>query len=207
LAFAGDWDATAIGTLALAIVTGVSLAFGWGSLRQTQQQIGLGQEQLEQTQREIELSRREVEEAHRPVLVPLHDTRRIDSVSEGDTVKTTSARPSLGGPPGMLKLRIPIENVGVGPALKLIAVVRTNDGFMSLRQLTALRADGRLIIEVDLDTQPEPGEVRLPNHALVLTYEDVSGKPWITKAEYAAASERYEDLVLEEGKKERRQQS
>jgi hypothetical protein len=32
LAFAGNWDATAVGTLALAVVTGVSLVFGWKSL-------------------------------------------------------------------------------------------------------------------------------------------------------------------------------
>jgi hypothetical protein len=59
-AFNGTWDWTAIGTLALAVVTGVALAFAWGSLKQTHRQIHLGQEQLEQTQREIELSRAEV---------------------------------------------------------------------------------------------------------------------------------------------------
>ncbi|TML00415.1 MAG: hypothetical protein E6G34_00065 [Actinobacteria bacterium] len=52
----------------------MSLAFGWGALRQNQHQIEISQAQLEQTQREIELSRREVEEAHRPVIVPVADT-------------------------------------------------------------------------------------------------------------------------------------
>jgi Tfp pilus assembly protein PilN len=77
-AFNGTWDWTAIGTLALAVVTGVSLAFAWGSLKQTQRQIQLGQEQLEQTQREIELSRAEVEEAHRPVLVPFQKSGELE---------------------------------------------------------------------------------------------------------------------------------
>lgn len=61
---------TAIGTLAVAFVTGVSLYFGWRSLRQNQ--------------REIELSRKEVEEAHRPVIVPVvDDTSYMDLGGEG----------------------------------------------------------------------------------------------------------------------------
>ena len=55
LAFAGNWDATALGTLALAVATFVSLLFARRTLGQMQQQIKLGQKQLEQTQAEIEL--------------------------------------------------------------------------------------------------------------------------------------------------------
>lgn len=61
-AFNSAWDWTAIGTLALAAVTGASLAFGWKSPRQGQ---------------------KEVEEAHRPVLVPLADSRPMDVVETG----------------------------------------------------------------------------------------------------------------------------
>lgn len=71
VAFDGTWDWTAVGTLALALATFVSLCFARRALGQAQEQIRLGQGQLEQTQREIELSRREVEEAHRPVVVPV----------------------------------------------------------------------------------------------------------------------------------------
>jgi hypothetical protein len=58
LAFAGNWDATALGTLALAVATFVSLLFARRTLGQMQQQIKLGQKQLEQTQAEMAPSRK-----------------------------------------------------------------------------------------------------------------------------------------------------
>jgi heme exporter protein D len=106
---------TAVGTLALAVATFVSLFFARRSIRQNQEQIKQGQEQLEQTQREIELSRKEVEEAHRPVLVPVLLTR--PSVSR--SVSSRSGRgprpayePEASGPDG---LRFPVQNIGSGP--------------------------------------------------------------------------------------------
>jgi hypothetical protein len=48
--FNSTWDWTAVGTLALAVATFVSLYFARRALAQAQQQIRLGQEQLEQTQ-------------------------------------------------------------------------------------------------------------------------------------------------------------
>lgn len=67
--FNSTWDWTAVGTLTLAIVTGVSLAFGWGSLKQAQKGLAL--------------SRAEVEEAHRPVIVAVISKRLMDLVSDG----------------------------------------------------------------------------------------------------------------------------
>jgi len=123
-AFNGTWDWTAIGTLALAIVTGVSLAFAWGSLRQAQQQIKLGQEQLEQTQREIELSRREVEEAHRPVLVPFQKsgeriTFRGGEIFAGGGPQVSGNDADRQDLPRYSGVFLPVENVGVGPALNV----------------------------------------------------------------------------------------
>jgi hypothetical protein len=61
--FNGTWDWTAIGTLALALMTLVlASATLW--------MVMLARRSLAQTQDEIALSRREVEEAHRRVLVP-----------------------------------------------------------------------------------------------------------------------------------------
>lgn len=108
-----DW--TAIGTLALALATGVSLAFGWRSLRQTQKQIELSHSQLEQTQREIALTRREVEEAHRPLLVPDVNDRLLDLGSLGQHARA----PTMIGD----ALMVPIKNIGSGPALHVLASV------------------------------------------------------------------------------------
>lgn len=79
LHFNHTWDLTAVGTLALAIATFVSLFFARNALKKTQAQIELGQSQLKQTQEEIGLSRKEVEQAHRPVLVPVADTNQEKS--------------------------------------------------------------------------------------------------------------------------------
>jgi uncharacterized membrane-anchored protein YhcB (DUF1043 family) len=114
LEFIDTFDLTAIGTLALAVATFVSLYFARRALKQAQQQITLGQEQLEQTQREIELSRREVEEAHRPVVVPIADsTARMD---------VHLAKAPLEKQPQLLErghLFVPVRNIGAGPALNV----------------------------------------------------------------------------------------
>jgi hypothetical protein len=108
--FDGTWDWTAVGTLALALATLVSLFFGRRSLRQNQEQIKQGQEQLEQTQREIELSRKEVEEAHRPVVVPVVDsTSYMDLGADG---ANRERRPHL--EPGG-RLFVPVRKYRVRP--------------------------------------------------------------------------------------------
>jgi hypothetical protein len=112
---------TAMGTLALALATFVSLYFARRSINQTQEQIKLGQRQLAQTQREIELSRQEVEQAQRPVLVPFQRS--------GTAIKFRGSEiPADGGPtisenpadlPRFSAALLPVENVGVGPALNV----------------------------------------------------------------------------------------
>jgi hypothetical protein len=77
LEFNDAFDLTAIGTLALAVVTFGSLLFAARALAQTKE--------------EIEVSRREVEEAHRPVVVPATDSKpgaaplsvRIENIGTG----------------------------------------------------------------------------------------------------------------------------
>jgi hypothetical protein len=90
--FNGTWDWTAVGTLALAVATFVSLFFARIALKKTQDQIELGQQQLAQTQREIELSRSEVEEAHRPLIVPvLAKTFVVDPFEKEPSSRTSFA--------------------------------------------------------------------------------------------------------------------
>lgn len=183
LAFANNWDATAVGTLTLAIVTGVSLAFAWGSLKQTQ--------------REIELSRREVEEAHRPVLVPLADSRPLDVVETGLN-EQPAARPLFLGEG---QLAVPIENIGTGPALRVEASVQMRNpdggptavgtGGMKPAVLAGIKASGSVAPIIKIH-----GLADVPGFQLTLIYEDVAGKGWLTQAVYVATERRYTNVTI-----------
>jgi hypothetical protein len=176
LAFVGDWDATAVGTLALAIVTGVSLRFGWKSLRQGQ---------------------KEVEEAHRPVLVPLADSRPLEVVETG-LQERPAARPLFLGEG---QLAVPIENIGTGPALRVEASVQmlnseggptgVGTGGMEPAALAGIKASGSVAPIIKIH-----GLADVPGFWLTLTYEDVAGKGWITKARYIATDRRYSDVTV-----------
>jgi hypothetical protein len=81
---------TAAGTLLLALVTGISLLFGWKSLRQGQ---------------------REVEEAHRPVVVPVASQRFVFL----DAKVKIEARPHYRHARGHQQLIVAVANIGSGP--------------------------------------------------------------------------------------------
>src|ERR1700749_852089 len=99
LEFNDTFDVTAIGTVALAIVTFVSLLFGWWTLRGTKASIAI--------------SRREVEEAQRPVVVPLRDPGRRVTIMGGQDLPATPFAPRTG------LLVVPVRNIGKGPALRV----------------------------------------------------------------------------------------
>ncbi|MGA2164197.1 MAG: hypothetical protein ABSH36_06980 [Solirubrobacteraceae bacterium] len=174
--FNGTWDWTAVGTLALAAVTGVSLLFGWKSLRQGQ---------------------KEVEEAHRPVLVPLADSRRMDVIVDAG-MGPQAARPDVIASD---ELRVPVENIGTGPALHVEASVQmlnpdggptgVGTGGMEPAVLAGIKASGSVAPIIKIR-----GLAEVPGFWLTLTYEDVSGKGWITKARYIANGNRYEDVTV-----------
>jgi hypothetical protein len=107
----------------------------------------------------------EIEEAHRPLVVPL-DARAKDCAGPHGSGHST--------------LEIPLENIGTGPALHLVAKVMgaavTQDG--SSAPIGGLRTGARE--SVDVDVQPsEP-----PEYVLLLTYKDVAGKHLSTTAQY-----------------------
>ncbi|HEV2944278.1 MAG TPA: hypothetical protein VGX26_04100 [Solirubrobacteraceae bacterium] len=191
--FDGTWDWTAIGTLALAAATFVSLYFARRSLGQTQKQIKLGQAQLEQTQREIELSRSEVEEAHRPVLVPVVDsTSYMDLGADG---AGRERRPQL--EPGG-HLFVPVENIGSGPALNVEASVSGTSVPEEARtehQTSARVAglgEGRfLALLVELPFWKE-----LWTFTLTIEYSDVAGKGWRTNALFLRDTGRYDAVTI-----------
>jgi hypothetical protein len=180
LAFAGNWDATAVGTLALAVVTGVSLVIGWKSLRQ-----GQG----------------EVEEAHRPVLVPLADSRPINMVEAG-LAEPPAARPLFLGEG---QLAVPIENIGTGPALDVEVSVwmRNPDGDptsvgtggMTPANVAGIKTSDSVAPIVRIN-----GLADVPGFQLMLTYEDVAGKGWVTRALYVATDRSYTDVTVNRNK-------
>lgn len=197
LHFTNTVDPATLVTLVLAIVAIVGLVFTALALKKSQAQIELGQEQLTQTQREIELSRTEVEEAHRPVVVPVADRRRLDPAGPGVT-----PGPAV---PKIVKddvLMIPVENIGSGPAVQLEATIThwlTESGegsaFGPGKQRSAMIAGlgvgGLMPLELKLH-----GVRGVSGFWLTLTYTDVAGKGWITKARYVPDRERYEDVTF-----------
>jgi hypothetical protein len=178
LAFAGDWDATAVGTLTLAVVTSVSLAFGWKSLRQAQ---------------------KEVEEAHRPVVIPVTFARQ--SVIAGSRSRS---REALEGPSLVEEgvLAVPIKNIGAGPALSVVASVkRLNEHGTVWERGASERQTPGMIPGLGTDVVV-PIEIRAHGweecwgFELTLVYEDVAGKGWSTICHYMAERRHYEGIKI-----------
>lgn len=198
LAFFGNWDATALGTLALAAATFASLIFARRSLGQMQQQIKLGQAQLGQTQAEIALSRREVEEAHRPVVVPVVVARPSSMASVSASSLTAPERPRLVGD-GVLG--VPIKNIGSGPALNITAgVLRLNadgstwNGPIEPQTPGIIAGLGKEAV-VPIEIRAHGWEERW-DFGLTIIYKDVAGKCWETVCRYVAARRRFEDVTV-----------
>lgn len=201
VAFDGTWDWTAVGTLALALATFVSLYFARRALGQAQEQIRLGQGQLEQTQREIELSRREVEEAHRPVVVPVVIAGRPQlgkSVSRGPSdypMRPFTAEPG--------KLVVPVQNIGAGPALNVVASIERlqDDGgpwssaieHQTPGKATGISPGAPVHIEVFYHGWEQHWSFRL-----TVAYEDLAGKRWATVGDYIGGSARFEGVAVKE---------
>ncbi len=180
-----DW--TAIGTLALAVATFVSLYFARRSINQTQQQIKLGQQQLEQTQREIELSRAEVEQAHRPVIVPfqksgLSITFRGGEVFVGRGPAASENPPSRPELPRYSQALLPVENVGMGPALNIRGKLQAPRGVGTVpfpTEALAVGAHGIVVFE----NWTGESLVYSGNDSTVsalLEYDDVAGRTHFT---------------------------
>jgi hypothetical protein len=160
-----DW--TAVGTLALALVTAVALLVGSLSLRQTKS--------------ELALSRREVEEAHRPVVVPVRDPPN---------------EPRIGNQ-GFLDL--PVQNIGTGPALRVeVSVFLRTAGAVLTDEPPNLHPLGSVagIAVAQMAwcfgrIQPAGG---LGDFHFFITFEDVSGKEWLTVGRLNAALSRFDDV-------------
>jgi hypothetical protein len=187
---------TAIGTLALALATFVSLFFARRSINQTQTAIELSQAQLTQTQEEITISRQEVEQAQRPVVVPVGDNRRMEVTGPG--LGDTQATPVVYGTGRLL---VPVENIGAGPALRLVASVKSLDeagnpsgapiGPQTPAQVAGLGTG--VIMPLDIAVHGwQPGEI---NFQVDIEYEDVAGQAWKTTGQFVSG--RYRAMTIE----------
>jgi hypothetical protein len=117
LSSTGAVELTAYATLGLAIVT-AALASA------TFLMVKLTRRALERSRNEIDLSRREVEEAHRPVLVPFQRSGtairfRGGEIQTGGGPEVSENHPGRQDQPRYSVAFLPVENVGVGPALNV----------------------------------------------------------------------------------------
>jgi hypothetical protein len=170
---------TAIGTLALAIATSVSLAFGWRSLRQSQ---------------------REVEEAHRPVVIPVVFAR--PSVIAGSRSQSRRAVPERPYAVEDGVLAVPIKNIGSGPALSVVASIKrlNDDGTVREGGVIEPQTPGKIPglgneVVVPIEIRAHGWEARW-DFELTLSYQDVAGKRWARRGRYMAAQEIYEDVAI-----------
>jgi hypothetical protein len=167
--FQNVFDWTAVGTLALAAVTAVALIIGWVTLRQTKD--------------EIALSRREVEEAHRPVLVPFQRSGtdikfRGGEIPAGGGPHLSENDPAREDLPHYSATFMPIENVGVGPALNVRGEFTGPRGAGTTRfptEAVAAGAHGVVTFENwDGDSLSFTGND--PPVSAVVDYDDVAGR-------------------------------
>jgi hypothetical protein len=201
-AFNGTWDWTAIGTLALAVATFVSLFFARSALKKTQDQIELGQQQLAQTQREIELSRSEVEEAHRPVLVPYQKagqgvTYRGGLISSGGGPGTSENDPDRDDLPRYSAASLPVENVGVGPALNVRGQFTGPRGTGTTRFPTEAVAVGALGVVVFENWEGDSLQFTGNDESVSaeIEYDDVAGRTYSTSIVFDIGNNAYRSTL------------
>ena len=137
------------------------------------------------TRRSVGDTEAELEQSQRPVLVPYTDR----SNGDGNYVKRT-------GPHYL----VPIENVGLGPALNIILELDVGDpvarqspagqvvGEYRLTVLAAREHSARMLVEIS------GGD--LMGFALNMRYESVAGKRYATTARYDASRDRFDDVAL-----------
>jgi hypothetical protein len=188
--FNGTWDWTAVGTLTLAAVT-LALAFA------TFWMVKLTRRSLAQTQAEVALSRKEVEEAHRPVLVPFQRSGTAIKFRGGEIPAgrphVTENDPDRQDLPRYSAAFLPVENVGVGPALNVRGEFTGPRGTGTARfptEAIAAGAHGVVMFENwDGDSVSFTGND--PPVTAVVDYDDVAGRTFRTTVVFDAGHNAY----------------
>jgi hypothetical protein len=166
LEFSDTFDLTAIGTLALAVVTFIALLVARGTLKQTR--------------REIDLSRLEVEEAHRPVLVPTPLSRPTNLTGSSLGVPITN----IGmGPALNIEASARLLDAEGKP-------LRAPTGPQTPALMAGLAAGDRSTLEIEVSQD----WAEVMSFELTVLYLDVAGKGWETIGSYLGARRRYEGL-------------
>ncbi len=121
------------------------------------------------------------------------------------------------------RIVLPIKNIGMGPALNITVWIvqldeqgtpRDKQGNSLDKQTNPAEAEGKMgwfdspllglgVQEMTTVMVYIPGLTTLPNFGLALTYVDVAGKAWITRADYIARGDgSYVGMSIEEAKPE-----
>jgi hypothetical protein len=161
----------------------------------------VGTVSLRQTRKAIALSCREVEEAHRPVVVPVVIARPPDlgPQSVSGSRRTFPARPCV-VESGVLV--VPVQNIGSGPALRIVASVERLNDDGSVWDMGAIEPQTPGTVAGLGQDQTVPIEIRAHgweerwNFQLRLVYEDVADKRWSTVGRYLAATGQYQDVTI-----------
>lgn len=206
-----SWATVGLGvaTLVLAVATGLMVFFtrkavnqgqeqtriSQEQIRLNQKQIDINQEQIRLTQEEIQLNRGEVVQAHRPVLVP----------RAYQTTYATYQQPGASAPTSE-GIRIMVQNIGSGPALKVTATIQFCEPDGSLTEgwgsspfsgtYPAVGVRLQRIVPIEVRSL---GDLRV--FRVELSYEDVAAALWTTTAVFlteraANGDARYIDVTF-----------
>jgi hypothetical protein len=177
-------DAVAIGTGALAIFTG---GLAWATWRMAQA-----------AERQSALALVQVQRAHRPVLVPLQ--RAAESLNfRGGTVEIGGGPQVSENPsdrddlPHFSAAFLPVENVGMGPALNVRGSLITGQGHGAVKFPTeGIAARGRGVVTfetlpgVSVNYSGNDNELNA-----VVEYDDVAGTTYRTRIRFDVGSNAY----------------
>jgi hypothetical protein len=159
-----------IGTLALAVATFALAWVAWQALS---------------------VQRTETVRGHRPVLVPASDRGdvyfRNGRMPVGPPLKT--------GEPGSEELAIPVQNIGMGPALNVRGIVAVGGGASihgSARTLHPIEGVAATASNAAVFTQDRDGTLNVETELWArLVYEDVAGNTYRTDLQYNGIYKRY----------------
>jgi len=140
----------------------------------------------------------ELERAHRPVLVPLIDVADKLEPRFSRGAATAANRPEPD------RLYLPVRNIGMGPALRVVVTVEFGDdegrpsthGIESCCEVTEagishLAPSAVLVIK-------NPPLTKMTGFSATLDYEDVAGTGWRTTTRYSTTTKAFHDLDITE---------
>lgn len=167
-------DLTGVATVLLALGT---FGLAWSTRRAAQ----ATQRAAQAAQDGVSIAQQQLKEARRPIVAPII------------TAEVPASGPA--GDPDRSELKIPLQNIGVGPALDVTITVRADTGAHDqepVRQ-SAIAAGGKFVVHLNTF-----GAAGAPVFALEVEYRDIAGQHYAAAARWNAAAHRYDDIELKE---------